>query len=269
MSVYAISDLHLANSVNRNALEKLPEYPGDWLILAGDIGETEEYLKFAISILKKKFDKIIWTPGNHDLWTFPLKEDGLKGVEKYNSLVSICQENGITTPEDEYIIYKNDLKDYCLVPTLVLYDHSFKPSHVKRGKEKEWAAESGIICADEALLKVDPFNSISDWCHRRYKYTNGRLKLIPKDKSIILINHYPLLQQLGKIYTFPRFSIWCGTTLTEKWLDDFNIEIVVYGHLHIRSTKTINGIRHEEVSLGYPRDWDLNRNISYYLRKIV
>lgn len=52
--------------------------------------------------------------------------------------------------------------------------------------------------------------------------------------------------------TFTRFLIWCGTLLTEGWLDQFNIEVVVYGHLHIRSSKIINGIRHEEVSFGYP-----------------
>ena len=84
-----------------------------------------------------------------------------------------------------------------------------------------------------------------------------------------LIDAYSLIKELGKIYTFPRFSIWCGTTNTQKWLDKFNIEIVIYGHLHIRSTKIIGGIRHEEVSLGYPNDWDNKQNMKHYLRKIL
>ena len=48
MRLYAISDLHLANEINRRALEALPSYPDDWLILSGDIGETEDHLRFAL-----------------------------------------------------------------------------------------------------------------------------------------------------------------------------------------------------------------------------
>jgi hypothetical protein len=35
MKLYSISDLHLAQPTNRQALEALPAYPEDWLILAG------------------------------------------------------------------------------------------------------------------------------------------------------------------------------------------------------------------------------------------
>lgn len=269
MSIYAISDLHVANGITQNALIDLPEYKNDWLVIAGDIGETEKHLEFALSVLVKKFKKIIWTPGNHDLWTFPLNNFSFKGVEKYNKLVSICHKYGASTPDDEYLIYKNDGKSYCIAPVMTLYDYSFKPDYVQNGYEKEWAAESGVICADEDLLYPFPYKSVSEWCNARCKYTEARLKEIKENATIILINHYPLLKELGKIYTYPRFSIWCGTTQTQKWLDEFNIKVVVYGHLHIRSTKIINGVRHEEVSLGYPQDWDHNKGMSGYLRKII
>lgn len=269
MSIYAISDLHVANKVNQNALLELPDYKNDWVILAGDIGETETHLEFVISVLAQKFEKIIWTPGNHDLWTFPLNRYSLRGEEKYNKLVSICHEYGVFTPEDEYLNYTYDGKHYCLAPIMTLYDYSFKPDYVQDGMEKEWAAESGVICADEDLLFSYPYKSVSEWCNVRCTYTEKRLNAIQKDVSIIIINHYPLLKELGKIYTFPRFSIWCGTTHTQNWLDEFNIEIAIYGHLHIRSTKIINGVRHEEVSFGYPQDWDQDKGMFNYLRKIV
>jgi predicted phosphodiesterase len=269
MSIYAISDLHLANKVNQKALINLPDYGKDWLTLAGDIGETEEQLRFALSVLKLKFGKIIWTPGNHDLWTFPLSSYSLKGEEKYNKLVAICHEYGVCTPEDKYQIYNSNGQEYCLAPIMTLYDYSFKPNDIQNGKELEWAAESGVICADEDLLFSYPYKSVSTWCNIRCTYTEKRLNAIQKDVPIIVINHYPLLKKLGKIYTFPRFSIWCGTTLTEKWLDQFNIEIVIYGHLHIRSSKNIDGIRHEEVSFGYPQDWDKSKGLDFYLRKII
>lgn len=269
MSIYAISDLHLANNVNKEALINLPEYKYDWIVLAGDIGETLEQLEFTLITLKSKFSKIIWVPGNHDLWTFPLNSYSLKGEEKYKKMVSICHEYGVLTPEDEYPIYRNDGKEYCVVPIMTLYDYSFKPSDIERGKEIDWAVESGVICADEDLLFSYPYKSISEWCNIRCQYTEKRLNEIQKDVPIIVINHYPLLKELGKIYTFPRFSIWCGTTQTEKWLDQFNIEVAIYGHLHIRSSKIINGVRHEEVSFGYPQDWAKSKGMNHYLRKII
>ncbi|NOQ24216.1 MAG: metallophosphoesterase [Bacteroidales bacterium] len=269
MSIYAISDLHLANKVNKEAIINLPEYKDDWIVIAGDIGETLEQLEFTLITLKSKFGKIIWVPGNHDLWTFPLNSYSLKGEEKYNKMVSLCNEHGVLTPEDEYPVYCSDGKEYCVVPIMTLYDYSFKPNNIAKGKEIEWAAESGVICADEDLLFSYPYKSISEWCYIRCQYTEKRLNAIQKDIPIIIINHYPLLKELGKIYTFPRFSIWCGTTLTERWLDQFNIEVAIYGHLHIRSSKIINGVRHEEVSFGYPQDWVKSRGMNYYLRKII
>jgi hypothetical protein len=35
----------------------------------------------------------------------------------------------------------------------------------------------------------------------------------------------------------------------------FRAEVAVYGHLHIPRTTHYDGVRFEEVSLGYPREW--------------
>ena len=78
MKLYAISDLHLAHETNRKALETLAFYPNDWLILAGDIGETDEHLRFALNITTQRFKQVVWVPGNHDLWTIPKKEEDLR-----------------------------------------------------------------------------------------------------------------------------------------------------------------------------------------------
>ena len=69
MKLYAISDIHLGHKINRQALAELPSYPEDWLILAGDIGETSEQLQFALFELSKRFARLLWVPGNHDLWS--------------------------------------------------------------------------------------------------------------------------------------------------------------------------------------------------------
>ena len=45
--------------------------------------------------------------------------------------------------------------------------------------------------------------------------------------------------------------------------------VVVSGHLHLRTTLWRHGVRYEEVSLGYPRDWRAERGIEWYLRDIL
>ena len=41
------------------------------------------------------------------------------------------------------------------------------------------------------------------------------------------------------------------------------------GHLHIRSTRFVDGVRFEEVSLGLGRQWSRERGIEGYLREIL
>ena len=106
--LWALSDLHLANRSNRELYGTLPERPNDWIILAGDLGETELHVRLAIEIARERFARVIWVPGNHELWTVPARQGvpafpdaGLKGVDKYMRLVEVCQQLGAITPEDE------------------------------------------------------------------------------------------------------------------------------------------------------------------------
>ena len=86
---------------------------------------------------------------------------------------------------------------------------------------------------------------------------------------LILINHFPLRRDLLTLRRIPRFSIWCGTTATEDWHLRFGAAAVVYGHLHVKATHFRDGVRFEEVSLGYPRDWNQGLGVAGYLRQIL
>ncbi|MDP6979981.1 MAG: hypothetical protein QF570_15470 [Myxococcota bacterium] len=44
---------------------------------------------------------------NHDLWTRPLRS-GLRGRHKYDRLVEICQDRGVHTPEDPFVLWEGD-----------------------------------------------------------------------------------------------------------------------------------------------------------------
>lgn len=274
MKLYAVSDLHLANKVNFDALQALPAHHDDTLILAGDIGEHEEHLRVALAILKSRFKQLVWVPGNHDLWTLPSHSIPLRGEAKYRRLVAICREYGAYTPEDPYVTWRGGRGDqnYLLVPMFILYDYSFRPQHIPAEKAVEWAAESGVVCTDEELLDPAPYGSPAAWCAERCSYTGERLKKAASQNPgtpMVLINHFPLRQDMAQLRRFPRFSVWCGTRRSEDWHTRFPVAVVVYGHMHIRGTHYRDGVRFEEVSLGYPRDWTHKRGMDYYLREIL
>lgn len=267
MHLYAISDLHLAYEVNRQALLALPAYPEDWLIVAGDVGESEAHLTFALGILTQRFARVIWTPGNHELWTLP--GETLRGDAKYRQLVALCQTWGVATPEDPYLLWNVNGANCLLAPIFLLYDYSFRPAHVPLAKALAWAEEEETVCADEVLLHPDPYPTRAAWCAARCTYTEQRLQAAAATgATLLLINHFPLRQELACLPRIPRFSLWCGTTQSEQWHTRFPVSAVVYGHLHIRNTQFRDGVRFEEVSLGYPRQWQAERGLASYLRKI-
>ncbi len=271
MKLYAISDLHVGVLCNQQALEALPFYTQDWLIIAGDIGETFQHLHYTLNILTKRFTQVIWVPGNHDLWTIPSlsSEARLLGEERYYYLVKICRSYGVITPEDPYPIWPGPGKPTLIAPLFLLYDYSFRPVGLSVEQALAQAEAAEVVCSDEFLLHSTPYASRSAWCQARCDDAERRLKAIPSGYSIILVNHFPLRRELVRVNNIPQFSIWCGTSRTQDWITRFPISVVVYGHVHVRATDYIDGTRFEEVSLGYKNNWLQEKGMQGYLRQIL
>lgn len=275
MKLWAISDVHVGHRLNREAIAALPAYGDDWIIVAGDVGETEAHLDFTLRELGRRFARIVWVPGNHELWTVSATTgpqaapDAARGEDKYQRLVACCRRHGAITPEDEYPVWIGEGGPHVIAPLFVLYDYSFRPDHVPAAGAIAWAEETGVICADEHLLHPDPYPSIPAWCEARVALTERRLAAIDPRARLLLVNHFPLHERLLKLWRIPRFSLWCGTRKTSDWHRRYPVDVVVYGHTHRRATDWIDGVRFEEVSLGYPRDWVQEKGAQAYLRRIL
>lgn len=265
----AISDLHVGHQANREALEAFDEDHGrDWLILAGDAGERPEHLEIVLRLLTARFERVIWTPGNHDLWCPPDATDRTRGQARYAELVALCQKYQVLTPEDPYVEWPDEPDTY-LVPMFLLYDYTFRPADVPLDAALEWAADTGVLCRDESWLDPAPWPSRAAWCRARCDLTAARLDALPPNARTVLIGHWPLRYDLARPPRVPRFSLWCGTTRTEDWAQRYRARAVVSGHLHFRTTLVRHGIPFQEVSLGYPRDWRAARGIGWYLREVL
>jgi 3',5'-cyclic AMP phosphodiesterase CpdA len=269
VKLWATSDLHVGYKENRDAVEALDAHPDDWLIVAGDAGDTPAQLEWVLRTLTPKFMQLVWVPGNHDLWTPRALPPEQRGVAHYERLVAQCRRLGVLTPEDPYPLWPGEGPLRAIVPLFLLYDYSFAPDGVHPDEAVAWAAASGLRSADEDLLAPDPHESRAAWCHARVVGAHGRLSALRPDVRLVLVNHFPLRRELAVLPRIPRFTVWCGTRETEDWHLQFNVEAVVYGHLHLRSARTIDNVRFDEVSLGYPRQWDNSRGMQHYLRRIL
>ena len=281
----AVSDLHVGYPENRAYAEALtPGDPADWLIVAGDVGEVFADVGFVLASLASRFAKVIWTPGNHELWTLPSDPVALRGAARYEALVSVCRRFGVLTPEDEFPVWRGPDGPVTVAPLFTLYDYSFAAGDQARpaggadaadtvdGADTAGAAgaavqddlaaaarsvsaarAAGINPADEGRLHPDPYPTVPAWCRARVAASQARLDATAG--PVIVVSHWPLVRDPVAVLRYPSYAPWCGTTLTAGWPARYPVAAAVYGHLHIPQSTRYNGVRFEEVSVGYPREW--------------
>jgi 3',5'-cyclic AMP phosphodiesterase CpdA len=253
----AISDIHVGHPRNRELVAGLGSDSGtDWLIVAGDVAERVADIVWALEVLTERFARVIWAPGNHELWTLRGDPVRLRGAERYEYLVDVCRGLGVVTPEDPYPRWPGPTGDVVVAPLFLMYDYSFRPPGARTAREAlALAYRSGVVCTDEMVLHPDPYVSREAWCRARVGATEQRLMALEPGLPVVLVNHYPLVREPLRVLRFPEFALWCGTERTADWHRRFNVVAVVYGHLHIRRTTWHDGVPFMEVSAGYSREW--------------
>lgn len=254
MRLFAISDLHLDRPANRGVLNKIEPHHDDWLLIAGDVGHSVDHLRLCFDTLVPRFARVVWTPGNHDLWSAG-RPGETQGVARYDELVGLASSYGVCTPEDPFPIFEGTCGPLVIAPVFVLYDYSFRPQWVSLEDVLEWAAGADCVCADEYFLKPDPYPTRGTWCRARCIETERKLAARPDNLPTVLISHFALEEALAVLPRAPRFTPWCGTRRTKDWHKRFDARAVVYGHLHIPRTRMLDGVPFQEVSLGYPEQW--------------
>lgn len=265
----ATSDLHVSHKDNRPLVDDLvPTTDEDWLLVVGDVTENPVEVESTLRVLAERFAQVIWVPGNHELYARP-KDGGPRGVELYEALVEACRRVGVLTPEDPYPVWRGEGGPVVVAPMFLLYDYTFRPAGTSTKAEAlEYAHETGVVCTDEFLLHPDPHETRDDWCRARVRETEQRLRELDGQPTV-LVNHYPLVREPTDVLWYPEFAQWCGTELTADWHLRFNARVVVYGHLHIPRTTHHDGVRFEEVSIGYPREWKRRGHPRGVIRQVL
>jgi 3',5'-cyclic AMP phosphodiesterase CpdA len=255
-ALFAVSDLHVDHPENRELLQRMyPDSARDWLIVCGDVADDPAAVEWALGVLTERYERVIWAPGNHELLTHGDDPLLLRGERRYLHLVELCRKLGVLTPEDPFALWEGPGGPALLAPLFLLYDYSFgRNVGATKGEALRRAHAAGVVCVDEYLLHPDPFPSREAWCAARVAASERRLEAVDPALPTVLINHFPLIVEPTQVLRHPEFAQWCGTVETADWHLRFRAAAAVYGHLHIPRTTWHDGVRFEEVSIGYPRE---------------
>jgi predicted phosphodiesterase len=235
--VFAFSDIHIDYDVNAKWVANLSiaEYRDDVLILAGDVSDTRRLLDWCLSALAKRFKKVLFTPGNHDLWV--IREDRKKdSFQKFDEVCAVVESSGASMQAFRE-------RGVSIIPLLAWYDYSFgEPSEELRSMWMDYRAcrwPSGYtekeIAAHFAALNDQQVSGVGDTVIT-YSHFLPRIDLMP---AFIPCAHkylYPIL----------------GSTRVERQLRRLNSNIHVYGHSHVNRRVKIDDVLYINNAFGYP-----------------
>jgi predicted phosphodiesterase len=239
MKVFAVSDLHVDYDENARWLSDLSvaDYRQDVLILAGDVSDELPRVAAAFLALAKRFYKVVFVPGNHDLW---LTSDSASctSFDKFARICALAAEHGVST-------VALSVGPLSIVPLFGWYDFSF--GALTADVQKRWmdfrlcrwpdTTDSGDV-TDYFLGLNEPALCSRSHLVITFSHFLPRIDVMPPGVSSATRSLFPVL----------------GTNRLEMQLRRLNPIIHVYGHSHLNRDLTLDGTRYINNALGYPSE---------------
>jgi predicted phosphodiesterase len=238
MRIFAVSDIHIDYDVNARWVANVSaaDYRDDVLILAGDVTDELRSLEWCLSTLAARFKKVLFVPGNHELWVI---RDGRYKTswQKFSEVVVAAESSGASMQP----FHTNDVS---IVPLLGWYDYSFgEPGEELRSMWMDYRAcrWSGLD-VKQISERLASFNDrhVTGGCGKVITFSHflPRIDLIPKALPRAMRFLDPVL----------------GSKSLERQLRLLNSSIHVYGHSHINRNVEIDGVSYVNNAFGYPRE---------------
>ena len=156
--VFASSDLHVDQHGNISWVNNIDatKFRDDVLIVAGDVGDTFQAVKAALSALVRKFRRVFFVPGNHEMWVRPDTQDKrfADSVCKLIALQKLCDDLGVDIGPAEVC------RGVFVVPLYSWYTHLFdthdpKPGRLRFDKFCKWPAGVPDSAVHEYFLNMN------------------------------------------------------------------------------------------------------------------
>ncbi|XP_042047385.1 acyl-carrier-protein phosphodiesterase PptH-like [Salvia splendens] len=259
--VYVVSDLHTDYSENMSWLSSLPNHNDrqSVLLVAGDVAETHQNFVVSMSILRDKFDRVFFVPGNHDLWLRREKIDYLSSLDKLDKLLEACEKLGVET--------KPSIVDGVgIIPLYSWYHESFDEERDITGiriPSLAMACKDYHVCKWPDELKNGDtslamyFDSLND------ENVGVVEDILKKCTHIISFSHFLPRQELcpeKRMLFYPNLPKVIGSKYLEKRIRAIHRAegqlpaCHVFGHTHFCWDAVLEGIRYVQAPLAYPRE---------------
>jgi predicted phosphodiesterase len=239
MRVLALSDLHIDYEENAKWVANLSiaEYQDDVLILAGDVTDTRRLLDWCLNALAKRFHKVLFVPGNHDLWV--VREDREKNsLQKFEDICAVVESSGASMQAFRE-------QGVSIIPVLGWYDYSFgEPSEELKSIWMDYRAcrwPSGFTEKD-VMAYFGAFNN------KQVCLTSG--KVITYSHFLPRIDLMPGFIPNAKKLLYPIL----GSAQMDLQLRRFSPDIHVYGHSHVNRQVRIDNVSYINNAFGYPSE---------------
>lgn len=248
MRIFCVSDLHIEHANNRAWLERLSEteYREDILILAGDLCDAMPLIEWGLDALAGRFRKVLYVPGNHDLWV--LREPGnLLSTGKLERLRAACARRGVS-------MAPYHCGELSIVPLFSWYDASFGIASAQL--HERWV--DFHACRWPAGLHGDGING--------HFLGMNDAALEVRNRTVISFSHFvPRADLLPDTATTRLLLPVMGSVGLEAQIRRLQPAIHVYGHSHRNADVIRDGIRYINCALGYPNE---RRDSTMQLRSI-
>jgi predicted phosphodiesterase len=239
MRFFALSDIHADYEVNARWIANISasDYCDDVLILAGDIAQTLLLLDWCLSTLARRFKKLLFVPGNHDLWV--LHEAPEKNsLQKLEEIRAVVESSGASMQSFHE-------RNVSIIPLLAWYDYSFgEPSEELRSTWMDYRA-----CRWPSGFKEKEIAAHFAACNKRQVGATG--------DTVITFSHFlPRIDLMPHYIPAAMRSLYpvLGTTGLDLQLRSLHSGIHIYGHSHVNRNLNIDGVSYINNAFGYPSE---------------
>jgi predicted phosphodiesterase len=239
MRVFALSDVHIDYDINAEWVAGLSsaDYRDDVLILAGDVANTLRLLDWCLAALVARFKKVLFVPGNHDLWVVGEGHEKTS-LQKFQEVVAVVESCGASMQSFHE-------RGVSIIPLLGWYDYSFgEPDEELKSVWMDyyacrWPAGFGVkqIAAHFAAL-------------------NNKDMAVDGDKTITFSHFLPRIDIMPHFIPAEKRRLYpvLGTLQLEDQLRRLKPSLHVYGHSHVNRKVTLDGVSYINNAFGYPHE---------------